>query len=160
MLSVCNGNLLMDFSDILQAYFMGHGSILRLWITSCLVLFPADARRSLKKREEAIPVMVSMLAPEGRNVYQYAVQCHYNAINFLQNLHNLMGALTFFVFLFNIFFLKVWPLDCGLSMWGKIMVPMYRLWLHGLYGLYGPRCPLSPKRPLNLITHSLTIDTP
>ena len=24
------------------------------------------------------------------------------------------------------------------------------------YGLYGPRCPLSPKRPLNLITHSLT----
>ena len=38
---------------------------------------------------------------------------------------------------------------------GKIMIPMYRLWLHGLYGLYGPRCPLSPDRPLNLITHSL-----
>ena len=29
------------------------------------------------------------------------------------------------------------------------------LWLHGLYGLYGPRCPLSPERPLNLISHSL-----
>ena len=28
-------------------------------------------------------------------------------------------------------------------MWGKIIIPMYRLWLHGLYGLYGPRCPLS-----------------
>ena len=41
-------------------------------------------------------------------------------------------------------------------MWGKIMIPMYRLWLHGLYELYGPRCPLSPERPLNLITHSLT----
>ena len=41
-------------------------------------------------------------------------------------------------------------------MWGKIMIPMYRLWLHGSYGLYGPRCPLSPERPLNLITHSLT----
>ena len=41
-------------------------------------------------------------------------------------------------------------------MWGKIMIAMYRLWLHGLYGLYGPRCPLSPERPLNLITHSLT----
>ena len=39
--------------------------------------------------------------------------------------------------------------------WGKIMIPMYRLWLHGLYGLYGPHCPLSPERPLNLITHSL-----
>ena len=30
-----------------------------------------------------------------------------------------------------------------------------RLWLQGLYGIYGPRCPLSPERPLNLITHSL-----
>ena len=29
---------------------------------------------------------------------------------------------------------------------------MYRLWLHGLYG---PRCPLSPKRPINLISLSL-----
>ena len=37
--------------------------------------------------------------------------------------------------------------DCGLSMWGKIIIPMYRLWSHGLYG---PRCPLSPERPLNL----------
>ena len=34
-------------------------------------------------------------------------------------------------------------------------IPM-RLWLHGLYGLYGPRCPLSQKRLLNLIIHSLT----
>ena len=45
----------------------------------------------------------------------------------------------------------------SISMWGEIMVPMYRLWLHGLCGLYGPRCPLSPERPLNLITHSLCI---
>ena len=43
-------------------------------------------------------------------------------------------------------------LKCQLSMWGKIIIPMYRLWLHGLYGLYGPRCPLSPKRPINLIS--------
>ena len=42
-------------------------------------------------------------------------------------------------------------------MWGKIIIPMYRLWLHGLYGLYGPRCPLSPKRPINLISLSLAI---
>ena len=41
-------------------------------------------------------------------------------------------------------------------MWGKIIIPMYRLWLHGLYGLYGPRCPLSPKRPINLISLSLS----
>ena len=40
-------------------------------------------------------------------------------------------------------------------MWGKIMIPIYGLWLHGLYGLYGPCCPLSPERPLNFITHSL-----
>ena len=32
------------------------------------------------------------------------------------------------------------------------MIPMYSLWLDGLYG---PRCPLSPERQLNLITHSL-----
>ena len=40
------------------------------------------------------------------------------------------------------------------KIYGKIMIPMYRLRLHGLCGLYGPRCPLSPERPLNLITHS------
>ena len=37
-------------------------------------------------------------------------------------------------------------------MWGKIIIPMYRLWLHGLYGLYRPWCPLSPKRLINLIS--------
>ena len=42
-------------------------------------------------------------------------------------------------------------------MWGKIIIPMYRLWLNGLYGLYGPRCPLSSKRPINLISLSLRI---
>ena len=41
-------------------------------------------------------------------------------------------------------------------MWGKIIIPVYRLWLNGLYGLYGPRCPLSSKRPINLIFLSLT----
>ena len=40
-------------------------------------------------------------------------------------------------------------------MWGKIIIPVYRLWLNGLYGLYGPRCPLSSKRPINLISLSL-----
>ena len=39
-------------------------------------------------------------------------------------------------------------------MWGKIIIPMYRLWLNGLYGLYGPRCPLFSKRPINLISLS------
>ena len=43
-------------------------------------------------------------------------------------------------------------------MWGKIIIPMYRLWLNGLYGLYGPRCPLFSKRPINLI--SLSLSTP
>ena len=38
-------------------------------------------------------------------------------------------------------------------MWGKIILPMYRLWLNGLYG---PRCPLSSKRPINLISLSLS----
>ena len=31
----------------------------------------------------------------------------------------------------------------GLSL--NIMIPMYRLWLQGLYRLHGPRCPLSQK---------------
>ena len=39
-------------------------------------------------------------------------------------------------------------------MWGEMLIPMYRLWLHGLYGLYGPRWPLSPKTPINLISLS------
>ena len=34
-------------------------------------------------------------------------------------------------------------------MWEKIMIPMYRLWLHGLYGLHGPWCPLSQKGCFN-----------
>ena len=42
-------------------------------------------------------------------------------------------------------------------MWGKIIIPMYRLWLNGLYGLYGPRCPLFSKRPINLISLSLSV---
>ena len=42
-------------------------------------------------------------------------------------------------------------------MWGKIIIPMYRLWLNGLYGLYGPRCPPSSKRPINLISLSLSL---
>ena len=41
-------------------------------------------------------------------------------------------------------------------MWGGIIIPMYRLWLHGLYGLYGPWCPLVPKRLMNLISLSLS----
>ena len=66
------------------------------------------------------------------------------------------GALTFFVYYFSFFFFLglLLPVDCGLSMWGKMIIPMYRLRLHGLYGLYGPRCPLSPKRPINLISLS------
>ena len=35
-----------------------------------------------------------------------------------------------------------------------MMIPMYKLWLHGLYGLFGPHCLVSPERPLNLIIHS------
>ena len=67
---------------------------------------------------------------------------------------NLMGALPPYL---NIFFLtlKWWSVDCVLSMWGKIMIPMYRIRLHDLYGLYGPRCPLFPEMPLNLIIHPL-----
>ena len=40
---------------------------------------------------------------------------------------------------------------------GKIIIPMYRSWLNGLYGLYGPRCPLFSKRPINLISLSLSL---
>ena len=39
-------------------------------------------------------------------------------------------------------------------MWGKIIIPIYRLWLNGLYGLYGSQCPLFSKRPINLISLS------
>ena len=44
-----------------------------------------------------------------------------------------------------VMFCYVKPVDCVLSVWGKIMIPMYRLWLHVLYGIDGPRCPLSKK---------------
>ena len=71
---------------------------------------------------------------------------------FLQWFVNLAGALTFLFLLWYIF-LKV---DCVLSMWEKIMSPVYRLLLHGLYGLYGPRCPLSDVNFNHSLTHSLT----
>ena len=56
-----------------------------------------------------------------------------------------MGALTF-VFVFYSFILKL-IVTCRpvLSMWGKIMLPMHRLWLHSLYGLHEPCHLLSEK---------------
>ena len=49
------------------------------------------------------------------------------------------GARTFFVYYFNCLFLRL-IITCRL--WviyvRRIIIPMYRLWLHGLYGLYGP----------------------
>ena len=46
---------------------------------------------------------------------------------------------------------------CVLSMWGKIMVPMYRLWLHGLYGIHGPQKAVKLNHlPMHSPTHSLT----
>ena len=53
---------------------------------------------------------------------------------------------------FSISFSFKWIVACRLWV---IYVREDRLWLHSLYGLYGPRFPLSPERPLNLITHSL-----
>ena len=64
---------------------------------------------------------------------------------------------NFFVFLIHSFFLKS-IVTCRLSMWREIMIPMYRLWLHGLYRLHRPWCPLSPKRPSR--THSFAINLP
>ena len=40
-------------------------------------------------------------------------------------------------------------------MWGKIIIPMYRLQLHGVYILHGPHCLLSEKKAVTL-NHSLT----
>ena len=39
------------------------------------------------------------------------------------------------------------------------MIPMYRLWLHGLYKLHGPWCALSPKRPSHTHSFAITLDT-
>ena len=71
--------------------------------------------------------------------------------------------LFFKIFLFQVTFFYSFPLlqlYLFSLLWGKIMIPMYRLWLHGLYGLYGPPCPLSPERLINLITYSLTHFSP
>ena len=73
--------------------------------------------------------------------------------------NQLNGCSHFFVFVicYLVFFLKslLWPIYCVLSLWGKIMIPMYRLWLHSLFGLYGPWCPLSPQNAVKL-NHSPT----
>ena len=37
-------------------------------------------------------------------------------------------------------------------MWGIIIIPKYRLWLHGLYGLFERHCPLS-ERGCSTLTH-------
>ena len=57
----------------------------------------------------------------------------------------------FFVFVYSFFFLIM---DCVIFMWGKLMSPMCKLWLHSLYGLYGHRCLLSEKA--DKLNHSLT----
>ena len=49
----------------------------------------------------------------------------------------------------------LWVQYLASDLWGKILIPMYIVWLPCLYGLYGLQCLLSPERPLNLITHSL-----
>ena len=54
------------------------------------------------------------------------------------------GYPHFFVILFFSVSL-LWPVDFVLSVWAKIMIPVYRLWLHGLYGLHGPSYLLSEK---------------
>ena len=43
--------------------------------------------------------------------------------------------------------------DCGFSIWGKIITQMYRLWLHGLYGLHGSHCPLLEKKTVSYHRH-------
>ena len=45
-----------------------------------------------------------------------------------------------------------WMKKCSCHAPAIMLLPMYRLWLHGLHELNGPRCPLSPERLLNLIT--------
>ena len=53
-----------------------------------------------------------------------------------------------------------------LPMWGKIMIRLYRLWLHSLYGLYGPHCPhchcmdLTVPRKAIKFHHSLYTEPP
>ena len=68
----------------------------------------------------------------------------FSLLFFLQWQIDLMGGLTFCA-CFS-FFLKL-IVNCSvLSMWGKIMIPMYRLWLlQGVYGLHGLRCPMSKR---------------
>ena len=46
-------------------------------------------------------------------------------------------------------------LSLSLDLFFKILLFQVAFLILGLYGLHGPRCLLSPKRPLNLITHSL-----
>ena len=41
-------------------------------------------------------------------------------------------------------------------MWGKIMIPVYRLSLRNLHGLHGPRCPKKAVKLNHQLTHSLT----
>ena len=73
---------------------------------------------------------------------------------------DLMDAFTFLCFFFIHFFLcKLWTIDCGLSMWGQIMISTYKLWLHGLRGATWTPMSAVRKRPLNLITLSLGILT-
>ena len=52
-------------------------------------------------------------------------------------------------------FCTTWRL-CVLYIWGEIIIPMYKLWLHGLYEQQRARYSLSEKKTSNLIIHSLT----
>ena len=50
----------------------------------------------------------------------------------------------------------MWPVDCVLSLWRKMVIPTYKLWLHGLWTICASlsREPVLFKR--GHLTHSLT----
>ena len=69
----------------------------------------------------------------------------------------LTGTLTFCFFIVFLCILKwIVTLYCVLSMRRKTMIPMYKLWSHGLYGLHEVRWPRKPVKLNNSLTHLKT----
>ena len=102
-------------------------------------------------------LLVALLLPyvalfQTRELVNYQRNCKLMKSGRLQWQVSLMGALTFLI----PFRLQL-TVACRLCViyMRKIMIPMYMLWLHGLYGLHGPRWLLSEK--FVKLNHSLAL---
>ena len=94
---------------------------------------------------ESWPTSVILLLSVALNAFPEEIfpEIHYHIFRLVLQNFALPWLLSWYLFLSLCFLLTFpWLVCCCscISMWGKIIIPMYRFWLHGLYALHGPNC--------------------